>query len=122
MPGGNKSRKKQLAVAALLSSGTIEQAAQKVGVSERTLNEWLADPGFARLYRTACQRVVEHAITVLQQTCSKAVLTLYQSLEADNPNVRVRAATVLIEQSLNALEKRSILQRLDELESRGRGA
>jgi hypothetical protein len=115
--GSKLPRKQEQAIAALLRQPTILKAAEEVGVSEKTLREWMAEPSFARAYRKARAQVVEHAVGVLQQTTGKAVATLYESLSCDSPAARIRAAQVLLEQSVAAVRMSEVLDRLDALEA-----
>ncbi len=118
MKKSGASRKEQEAIAALLSSPSITAAAGKLGISELTLRRWLEEPAFAKAYRQARAQIVEHAIGVLQQTTSRAVTTLFEALGCDSPATRVRAASVLLERSLKAVELSEIMSRLDALEAR----
>jgi hypothetical protein len=49
--GEKLSRKKELALAALLVSPPLPEAATKVGVHERTLFRWLKNPDFKTAYQ-----------------------------------------------------------------------
>jgi hypothetical protein len=56
--GERMSRLKEKAILALLSSRTCGTAAYRTGVCESTLRRWLADPGFAREYQEAKDRLL----------------------------------------------------------------
>jgi hypothetical protein len=117
MPGGRPlTRKREAAIAALLCTSTLEQAAQKAGVCERTLSTWLKEPDFAAAYRLARQRVVEQAIGILQQASIQAVATLVRNLNCGRHAVEVSAANSLLERSTAAIETFDILTRLEALE------
>jgi len=75
-------RKKEAAVAALLTHRNIEEAAKAVGVAPNTLLNWMKDLEFATAYRKARGAVVGQAIARLQQTTGAAVSTL-QKLMVD---------------------------------------
>jgi hypothetical protein len=58
MPHGEKlSRKKEQAIAALLARPTVQEAAAEVGISVRTLCEWLKHPVFKRAYGQARESI-----------------------------------------------------------------
>jgi hypothetical protein len=115
MAGGSKETRREAAIVALLAEATIEKAAAKAGVSLATLKRWLRDPVFAGAFRAARRELVETAITRLQQTTTSAVSTLYESLHAPQSAVRVRAAAIILEQSLRATELVDLQQQVDEL-------
>ena len=55
-------RKKEMAVAALLTHRNIDEAAKAVGVAPNTLLNWMKDRTFATAYRKARGAVVGQAI------------------------------------------------------------
>jgi hypothetical protein len=61
---------------AMLSSTSIKAAAEKVGLSERTLRRYLEEPHFKRAYDTERARMLEEAIASLQTLTGKAIGTL----------------------------------------------
>ena len=79
------SRSQEWVIAALLSEPTIEAAAARAKVSERTLTYWLKQPSFAAAYRQARAALVEHAVTLLQRTTSLAVSTLCRNMSCGKP-------------------------------------
>jgi hypothetical protein len=73
-------------------------------------------PEFAKAFRQARREIVDRAIQLLQQTTIAAVATLHDSMGADKPpGVRVRAAQVIIEQALRALELTDLAEEQMEL-------
>jgi hypothetical protein len=118
MPGGRKpSHKREQAVAALLSSPSVAAAAQKAGVSERTLRSWLKDAEFTALYRAARRDIVEAAVTLVQQTMATAAATLHRNLTCGAPAAEIAAAKFLWEQGLAAVSIFDHEQRLQALEA-----
>jgi hypothetical protein len=116
MPGGCKlSQKGEVAIAALLNSKSIEEAAQTVGVHERTLKHWLTKPAFRKAYRTARRQLVEVALSRLQSVLGKAVATLEDLLDASHPGVRLGAAKAILEQCNKAVELDDLAEQLDQL-------
>jgi hypothetical protein len=114
--GEKLSRKWEVAIAALLSEPTQEAAARKAGISHKTLRNWLRMPEFAKAFRQARRAIVDRAIQLLQQTTVAAVATLHDSMGHDKPPaVRVRAAQVIIEQALRALELTDLAEEQAEL-------
>lgn len=48
--GEKRSRLQEPAIAALLECQTIKQAVDRVGVTDRTLRNWMREPDFAQAY------------------------------------------------------------------------
>src|SRR5947208_3667217 len=96
--GQKLSRKREQAIAALLAAPTVKKAAARAGVSERTLQLWLADPDFREAFRAARRRVLEGAVANLQHASRAAVATLRRNLRCGAAAVEVRAAVAILEQ------------------------
>src|SRR5207247_1202445 len=119
MTGVGKGRKREQAIAALLEKPTITEAAQVVGLSERTIRRWLSDPRFAADDRLARRQVVEVAIGGLQQATAEAVAALRRNLTADAPQaVQVRAALGILEQAAKGVELLDLAERVAALEAK----
>jgi hypothetical protein len=116
--GEKRTRKQELAIAALLVEATVEAAAAKAGVCYRTLKGWLADLDFRAAYREARRAVVEGAVGRLQHATGKAVETLTRNLDCGNAAAENRAAVAILELALKGVELQDVLARLDELERR----
>jgi transposase-like protein len=115
--GDKLSRTHEKAIAALLSTRTIGEAAKACGVNDATLWRWLQLPDFAAQYRLARRQVVERAISELQAATSEAVETLKRNLHCENPAVEIRAAQVIIEQAVKGVELIDLQERVERLES-----
>jgi len=74
--GAKFGRKKEEAIAALLSQPNTEQAARAVGISANTLLRWMKIPEFAKAYREARRTVVSQSDARLQQATGAATSTL----------------------------------------------
>jgi hypothetical protein len=120
MPGhGSKfGRKKEVAIAALLSQRNQEEAAQAAGVSKRTLNRWLRMPAFRAAYLDARRAAMSQANARLQQTASAAVSALLKVMvDPSTPaSVRVRAADCVLARGNQGLENEDLDVRLAALE------
>lgn len=138
--GEKLSRKKELALVALLASSTLPEAAAKVGVHERTLFRWLKNPDFKATYRRLRRECVEAATAKLQKGMEEAVNCLMEILTAketkffqkdgkvtDARNVvawgpRLGAAKSILELALKASELEDLEKRVTELERRFKNA
>jgi len=110
--------RKETAIAALISSPTLQSAAKIIGVNEATLWKWLQEPRFKADYRDARREVVAHAIAQLQNTCGVAVLTL-EAVATDEEapaSARVSAARAILDNSVKAVELENVVSRIEALE------
>lgn len=116
MPGGKKpSAKREQAIAALLTSGTIEKAAAACGISERTLRNWLQEPGFRANYRKARRKLLDDAVLELQHAAKSAVVTLVTHMQGDKPGPAVRAAQIVLDQTFRGTEVLDLFEELEQL-------
>jgi hypothetical protein len=114
--GSRRARLEDLALAALLSEPTMQQAASKAGVSESTMLRWLADPSFQARYRAARRQVVEQAVAQLQQGTSEAVETLRRNLKCGLPASEIAAAKAILDFAVKGVELVDLAVRVDALE------
>ncbi len=85
------------ALAALLNSSSVRDAATQSGLSEETIYRYLRDEDFKNEYKTAQLAVVESAVSALQQAANEAVATLRRNLTCDNPQAEIRAAQLILD-------------------------
>ncbi len=111
-------RKKEAAIAALLTQRNIEEAAKATGVATNTLLNWMKNPDFQAAYREARRSACGQAIARLQQGTSAAATTLLKVLIDQNTpaSVKVRAAEIILNHAAKAIEIEDIEARLAELE------
>ena len=122
--GEKRSRKEDLALAALISEPTLGEAAKKVGISEVTLWRWMQDPEFQDKYRTARRQAVSQSITQLQKISSEAVKTLREVMNniETPPASRVTAAKAVLELAIKAVEVEDLAGRVEALEKAAEAA
>lgn len=115
---GELSSRQQRAIAALLTTKSMSEAASSAGVGERTLYRWLAeDEAFRAGLARAESELLDTATRRLLALQGQAIETLEHLLSsAESESVRLRAAQVAIETSLKLRELRDIDQRLTALE------
>ena len=111
-------RKKEAAVAALLTQRNIEEAAHAAGIGKQTLLRWLKLPEFQAAYREARRAAVSQSNARLQQASSAAVSTLLKIMvDPSAPaSARVRAADRILERGKQGLETEDLEVRLTALE------
>jgi hypothetical protein len=116
--GAKFGRKKEEAIAALLSQRTVEEAAKSIGIGAKTLMRWLKVPEFQAAYREARRQAFGQCVARLQQASSAAVTTLLKIMVDPNApaSSRVRAADSVLDHAAKAIEIEDIEARVRELE------
>jgi hypothetical protein len=113
--------KQQAAILALLAEPTTAKAAERAGVPERTLYNWLNEPVFMDEYRRCRRESFKQAIGLAQRYVPLAVQTLAKVMhDADAPHsAKVSAATALMKFSRESLELDDLSARIEALEKAG---
>ena len=114
--GESLTASQEKALSALLTSGTVEAAAAKAGLTDRTLHRYLSAPAFRRAYLLARRQALEQATGALQQASYAAVATLIKNLKCGSPSSEIRAAQVILEQSAKGVEMLEFEDRLTAIE------
>jgi transposase-like protein len=111
-------RKKEEAIAALLTQRNMEEAARAIGIGANTLLRWLQVPEFKDAYRKARRDAYSQAMARIQQASGAAVSTLLKVLVDPNTpaSSKVRAADSILDHSAKAIEIEDIEARVSELE------
>ena len=116
-------RKKELVIAALLTSSNVREAAKAARISERTLWRWLSDPDFMENFRAAKAGILHESMNTLRQGCQAAASALVSiASDTDAPvAARVTAARSVLEFNLTAhameseMENEIRLKRLEHI-------
>jgi hypothetical protein len=122
--GEKLSRKKEMAIAALLSQPSIPAAARAVKIGEKTLWRWLQREDFRNAYVEARRQVVSQVLAQVQGAMSEAVKTLLDVIRdpTATPSSRVSAARAMIDVGLQGTEVEDLERRIYRLEQNaGRG-
>jgi transposase-like protein len=117
--GSKFGRKKEEAIAALLTQRNIEEAAKSIGVVPNTLLKWMKDQEFDASYREARRAAFGQSIARLQQATSAAAATLMKIMVDPNApaSTRVRAADSIFNHAAKAIEIEDIGARVAALEA-----
>jgi hypothetical protein len=117
--GAKFGRKKEEAIAALLTQWNVEEAAKSIGISTHTLVRWLKVREFQAEYREARRAAFGHSIARLQQASSAAVSVLLKIMVDPNSpaSTRVRAADSVLDHAKHATEIEDIDVRVSALEA-----
>jgi hypothetical protein len=114
--GAKTSRQRDLALEALVKTGTVAGAAEAAGVSAKTVRRWLQKESFAAAYARLREEAFSHAIGALQGGLAEAVEVLREAMHGPNKAIAVTAARALLEHALRAAELVEITARFAELE------
>jgi|SRR5579862_1540313 hypothetical protein len=116
--GAKFGRKKEEAIAALLSQPNLEAAARAAGIGPTTLLRWQKDPEFDAGYRAARRAAFGQSIARLQMASNAAVSTLLKVMidPATPASTKVRAADSVLDHSAKSIEIEDIEARVSELE------
>lgn len=116
--------KEQRALLALVTSRTIEEAAEKAEVGARTLYRWLSErPAFRAAYRAELRGVMQAVVGRVQRSALRAIDALDGVLDdaQARPSERIAAASKLLDIAFRAQEA-ELVDRLDALERRINGS
>jgi transposase-like protein len=116
--GSKFGRKKEEAIAALLTQRNVEEAARAAGIGTQTLIRWLKVPEFQAAYLEARRAAVSQSNARLKQASSAAVSTLLKIMvDTSAPaSTRVRAADRVLGHAQRAIEIEDIEVRVGVLE------
>lgn len=111
---------KEKVLSALLSSMTRKEAAEKSGISERTIYAYLQEPEFRERYEAEKRAILNRTGIMLQKSMQPAIQTLYDIVndkEAGN-SARIQAARSILEYGIKTTELIEVYKRMDEIENR----
>jgi hypothetical protein len=116
--GSRQTRKRDVAIGALLTEPTIEAAAKAAGIGEKTLRRWLHEPDFDAAHREAREEVVRTAVGRLRALLGEAIETLRRGMTCGTPSVEIRAAVAVIEQVIKGTDVLDLAERVAAVEER----
>ena len=116
--GSKFARKKDEAIAALLTHRNLDEAAQAIKIGTNTLLRWMKEPEFDEAYRAARRQAVHQSIARLQQATGAAAITTLKLMTDPNvpAAVRLRAAECVFAHAIRGIELEDIEARLAQLE------
>ena len=109
---------KERALACLLVSDSKAEAAEKAGISDRTLRAYLADPAFKSEYQRRKRKLISDATQQIQKSMKIAISALREIIQrkSSKDSDRITAARLILEYSLRYTEITDILNRIEDLE------
>lgn len=117
--GAKTAAVRERAILALLSERTIELAATKAGVNERTLRRWLTDDeAFKAEHDAARAAMFQAGMSRIHALTGRAVETLEDLMAATTvPAVRLGAARTVAELGVHQHDAETIMRKLDQIEA-----
>jgi len=117
--GSKFGRKKEAAIAALLTHRNIDEAARAIELTPSTLVRWLKFPDFVKEYRAARREVVIQSVARLQQATGAAGTVMLKLMTDPNvpAAVRLRAAECVFDRAMKGIEIEDIEARVAALEA-----
>ena len=105
-------------LAALLTSATLKEAAEKAGITPRGLRNIMRDQEFIKAYNALKKEIVDDAARHLQGNFTLAIDTLSDVMQdaESKPGEKTSAARAVLEFGQRFTETADILARLDALE------
>lgn len=85
-------------IAALLSNGTIQAAAEAVGLSPRTIYDRMNSGDFQALYKAAKADLIRAAVFNINNQVQAAINTVIEVMQdsSNNPAIRLQAAQTIL--------------------------
>lgn len=113
------SERQNAAIAALLSAGTVSEAAKVAGVPRRTLYKWLELPEFAQTLRAAECETIKGTSRRLSWTANKAAARVEYLIDDPDtpPTVQLRAAQIALDAAIRWRESTDLEERITALEA-----
>jgi hypothetical protein len=112
-------RKKELAIASLLSSRTITEAAERCDMSLRSMQRLMAQVDFRQSYQEAKEQALDSAIGILRRASDSFASGLVELAQDKSvvPLVRLAACSRGLEIVLRIYGQANLERQVDELES-----
>jgi hypothetical protein len=120
--GAKFEQKMELAIGALLSHRSVEDAARAVRVSTNTLLRWMKEDEFRAVYQEARCLAFSQSLGRLHEASGAAVTTTLKIMLDTSvpPGIRLRAAEIVLEQAAKAAELEKLGERLARRERKPR--
>ena len=115
---GKLNVRQELSINELLKGNSIVESAKIVGVSEATLNRWIANSEFKTVLNERKSLIVDNCIDKINLMGNKAITVLDSILDDENvsSNVRLNASKSILDMILKFNEQRNIMDKMKEIE------
>ncbi|MCY2991310.1 MAG: IS630 transposase-related protein [Planctomycetota bacterium] len=117
MAGGSRKKAESAFVAAIVTGGTVADAAKTARIGERTAYAWLKRGDVRSEITEARGRMVSQACGRLSDACTAAADTLRALLLAESETVRLGAARSLLEMTVSLRREVDFAERVAAIEA-----
>lgn len=110
--------KQELAINELIKGNSIVDSARNIGISEATLNRWLANAEFKVVLNSRKKQIVDNCIDSVNLMGNKAIKVINGILDNDNASdyVRLNASKSILDMILKFNEQNNIIEKMKEIE------
>jgi hypothetical protein len=115
---GNLSARQLLALPIIAGEPSIEGVAEKVGVTRKTIYEWLKQEPFKRALEEARMEYVESGFRTMRLAAKQAADKIVKHVDSTDEKVSLRAAEDIIEFAKEFISLEDHERRIKELEER----
>jgi hypothetical protein len=115
---GNLSARQRLALPVIAGEPTIDGAAEKIGVTRKTIYEWLKREPFKLALEEARKEYVESSFRTLRLAAKRAADKIVKHVDSTDEKVSLRAAEDIIEFAKEFISLEDHERRIKELEER----
>jgi hypothetical protein len=112
------SARQHLALPVIAAEPTIEGAAEKIGVSRKTIYKWLKQEPFKRALEEARKEYVESGFRTMRLAAKRAADKIVKHVDSTDEKVSLRAAEDIIEFAKKFISLEDHERRIKELEER----
>lgn len=112
-------RSNKLQAIELLAHGSsIEDCSQVIGVTRRSIHNWLNDPEFSKVFDVRKHEIIQELNTRMIGLNKKALDVIEECLESESENIRLRSASLLHSRYFEALEASEIMEAIERINAR----
>ena len=113
-----KKANSEIILSALMTSETRQAAAEKAGISDRTLRTYLSDPDFIVRYQRQRTKLLSDATRQLQSNLQTTIKTLVGIIKSKDSSdkAKISASRLILEYGLRFTEITDLVSRIESLE------
>ena len=115
---GNLSARQRLALPIIAAEPTIDGAAGKIGVTRKTVYQWLKQESFKQALDEARKEYVESAFRTMRLAAKQAADKIVKHMDSTDERLSLRAAEDILQYTQKALEHEEFERRIEALEAK----